>query len=115
VAPGRIGDHDGDGGRPGSAEGEGTRPWQGPAVPSTHRPHLHSIVPSSVHTSLGIYGKTYKVVLGVEQEAIRSARVDAGKGGGFFPLDCPATAERLRMAAEDQFARIPGFVAKGSF
>jgi len=37
------------------------------------------------------------------KDAITSARIDAGYGGGHFKLDSPATAERIRMACTDQF------------
>ena len=36
------------------------------------------------------------------RKAAAAARGDAGKGGGFFRLDSPATPERLRMACADE-------------
>ena len=38
------------------------------------------------------------------KDAIQSARSDAGIPG-FFRLDSPATAERIRMACQDQFTQ----------
>jgi len=38
------------------------------------------------------------------KDAISAARKDAGLSG-FFQLDSPATAERIRMACTDQFTQ----------
>jgi xanthine dehydrogenase/oxidase len=35
------------------------------------------------------------------QDAVYTARADAGLGSGYFRMDSPATPERLRMATAD--------------
>ena len=50
------------------------------------------------------------------KEAAAAGRAEAGHGG-WFPLDAPATPERLRMACADQLTAPfagPGFRAKQS-
>ena len=50
------------------------------------------------------------------QDAIRSARLDAGVEPTAFQLDAPATAERIRMACEDDMTRrVPELPPPGSF
>jgi len=62
--------------------------------------------PRAIHSSKGIGEPplflSSSVFFGIK-EAITSARVDAGLGSGYFRLDSPATAERIRMACADQF------------
>lgn len=46
--------------------------------------------------------EVHHAVAGV-QDATYAARADAGLGSCYFRMDSPATPERLRMAAADEF------------
>ena len=96
-------------------------------VPRDFRVHLYDTANSyCVHSSKAVGEPPFflgTAVFWAIMEAVQAARAERGldQNGEYYPLQCPATSERIRMACADEITAqfVPGdpstFQPKGSW